>query len=153
MTLALLFSARPRLVWSRTRERYGWNWTVLIQSQGGYGAWEPAAMARLVNGQPGVTGWSEFGFSQVQMSKAEAGAPVPHGAAGPFVPVLGLRQHPGAAVQPPTTSGHPLAGKYQVELGAVTMRRGLGLHLGDQVADLAGYPPVHRWWAPSRCRP
>jgi hypothetical protein len=131
MTAALVFSASLGGLVSHP-ERYGWNWTVLIQSQGGYGAWEPAAMARLVNGQPGVTGWSEFGFSQLQMSKAEAGAPVPHGAAGPFVPVLGLRQHPGAAVGPPTTSGHPLAGEYQVELGTVTMRQ-LGLHLGDQV--------------------
>ena len=131
VTAALLFSASLGGLVSHP-EQYGWNWTVLIQSQGGYGAWEPAAMVRLVSGQPGVTGWSEFGFSQLQISKAEAGAPVPQGAAGPLVPVLGLLQHRGAAVGPPTTSGHPLAGEYQVEFGAITMRQ-LGLHLGDQV--------------------
>ncbi len=131
VTAALLFSASLGGLVTHP-DQYGWNWTVLIQSQGGYGAWEPAAMVRLVSGQPGVTGWSEFGFSQLQMSKAEAGAPVPQGAAGPLVPVLGLLQHLGAAVEPPTTSGHPLAGEYQVEFGAITMRQ-LGLHLGDQV--------------------
>jgi predicted lysophospholipase L1 biosynthesis ABC-type transport system permease subunit len=131
VTAALLFSASLGGLVSHP-EQYGWNWTVLIQSQGGYGAWEPTAMVHLVSGQPGVSGWSEFGFSQLQMSKAEAGAPVPQGAAGPLIPVLGLLQHLGAAVEPPTTSGHPLAGEYQVEFGAITMRQ-LGLHLGDQV--------------------
>jgi hypothetical protein len=131
VTAALLFSASLGGLVSHP-EQYGWNWTVLIQSQGGYGAWEPAAMVRLVSGQPGVTGWSEFGFSQLQMSKAEAGAPVPQGAVGPLIPVLGLLQHPGQPVEPPTTSGHPPAGEYQVEFGAITMRK-LGLHLGDQV--------------------
>jgi hypothetical protein len=129
---ALVFSASLGGLVSHP-ERYGWNWTLLIQSQGGWGGWtSPAALSGLVSHQPGVTGWSEFGFSQLQMAKAEAGAPVSRDAAGPIVPVLGLVQHPGAAVEPPTTSGHPLAGKYQLELGAVTMRQ-FGLHLGDQV--------------------
>jgi hypothetical protein len=128
---ALVFSASLGGLVSHP-EQYGWNWTLLIQSQGGWGAWAPTSMTGLVSGQPGVTGWSEFGFSQLQMAKAEADAPVPQGAAGPVVPVLGLLQHPGGAVEPPTTSGHPLAGEYQVELGAVTLRQ-LGLHLGDQV--------------------
>jgi FtsX-like permease family len=129
---ALVFSASLGSLVSHP-EQYGWNWTLLIQSQGGWGAWSsPAAMAGLVSHQPGVTGWSEFGFGQLPMAKAEAGAPAPQEAAGPLVPVLGLLQQPGGAVEPPTTSGHPLAGEYQVELGAVTMRQ-FGLHIGDQI--------------------
>jgi hypothetical protein len=128
---ALVFSASLGGLVSHPQQ-YGWNWTLLIQSQGGWGAWPTAAMTSLVNRQPGVTGWSEFGFSQLPMSRAKAGMPVRQEAAGPLVPVLGLLQHPGTAVEPPTTSGHPLAGEYQVELGAVTMRQ-LGLHIGDQV--------------------
>jgi hypothetical protein len=142
VTAALLFSASLGGLVSHP-EQYGWNWTVLIQSQGGYGAWEPAAMVRLVSGQPGVTGWSEFGSSQLQMSKTKAGAPMPQGAVGPLVPVLGLLQHPGAAVEPPTTSGHPLTGEYQVEFGAITMRQ-LGLHLGDRVRI---WPDTHLFTA------
>jgi hypothetical protein len=128
---ALVFSASLGGLVSHP-EQYGWNWTLLIQSQGGWGGWSTAAMTGLVSRQPGVTGWSEFGFSQLPMSRATAGVPVAQDAAGPLVPVLGLLQHPGAAVEPPTTSGHPLAGEYQVELGAVTMRQ-LRLHIGDQV--------------------
>ena len=127
---ALVFSASLGGLVSHP-EQYGWNWTLLMQSQGGWGAWSsPAAMAGLVSHQPGVTGWSEFGFGQLPMAKA--GAPAPQEAAGPLVPVLGLLQQPGGAVEPPTTSGHPLAGEYQVELGAVTMRQ-FGLHIGDQI--------------------
>jgi hypothetical protein len=128
---ALVFSASLGGLVSHP-EQYGWNWTLLIQSQGGWGAWTPAAMNSLVSQQPGVTGWSEFGFSQLQMARADPGAPAPSAAAGPLVPVLGLVTHPGGAVEPPTTSGHPLAGEYQLELGAVTMRQ-LGLRIGDQV--------------------
>ena len=128
---ALVFSASLGGLVSHPEE-YGWNWTLLIQSQGGWGAWTPAAMNSLVSHQPGVTGWSEFGFSQLPIARAEPGAPVAEAATSPLVPVLGLVQHPGRAVEPPTTSGHPLAGEYQVEFGAVTMRR-LGLHIGDQV--------------------
>jgi FtsX-like permease family len=131
VTAALVFSASLGGLVSHP-EQYGWNWTVLIQSQGGWGAWEPTAMARLVNGQPGVTGWSEFGFSQLDMTRAADGPQASQGAAGPLIPVLGLVQHPGQPVEPPTTSGHPLAGEYQVELGTVTLRQ-LGLHLGEQV--------------------
>jgi hypothetical protein len=128
---ALVFSASLGGLVSHP-EQYGWNWTLLIQSQGGWGGWAPGAMTGLVSRQPGVIGWSEFGFSQLPMSRATASVPVGQNAAAPLVPVLGLLQHPGVPVEPPTTSGHPLAGKYQVELGAVTMRQ-LGLHIGDQV--------------------
>src|SRR5215472_16827244 len=29
--------------------RYGWNWTLLMDDEGGYGSWPPAQMDRLVN--------------------------------------------------------------------------------------------------------
>ncbi len=98
--------------------RYGWNWTTLIQAQGGWGAWAPNQMISTMTHQSGLTGWSEFGFGQLVIDHQE-------------VPVLGLLPESGS-VQPPTTSGHVLAGSDQIELGAVTMRQ-LGVHIGDRV--------------------
>jgi hypothetical protein len=98
--------------------RYGWNWTLLMDTQGGYGSWPPSVMDKLVSGQPGVAGWSTFAFTQVPID-------------GQMVPVLGLTRHQGS-VQPPTTSGHPLDGPAQIELGASTLRQ-LGKRVGDTV--------------------
>jgi hypothetical protein len=86
---------------------YGWNWNVVIQTQAGYGSFTSGAMNRLINGQPAVAGWSEFGFGQLPID-------------GRVVPVLGIRRWLGS-VEPPTTSGHPLAGSGQIELGTVTL--------------------------------
>ena len=98
--------------------RYGWNWTLLMETQGGYGSWPVSQMDKLVNGQPGVTGWSTFGFTQVPVD-------------GQNVAALGLTRHLGS-VEPPTTSGHPISGPLQIELGTVTLRA-LGKHVGDTV--------------------
>ena len=98
--------------------RYGWNWTLLMDTQGGYGSWPVSQMDKLVNGQPGVIGWSTFGFTQVPID-------------GQNVPALGLTRHLGS-VQPPTTSGHLIGGPLQIELGTVTLRE-LGKHVGDTV--------------------
>jgi FtsX-like permease family len=112
--------------------RYGWNWTVLVQSAGGWGSWPYGPgdpLLKPMRNQPGLTGWSELGFGQVDIDNVE-------------VPAMGLETHPGQlTVEPPTTSGHPLAacnqandlpGCDQVELGTVTMRQ-LGLHVGDRI--------------------
>jgi ABC-type lipoprotein release transport system permease subunit len=98
--------------------RYGWNWDLLIDAEGGYGNWRPAVMDRLVGGQPGVTGWSQFGFTQVAIDRQE-------------VPVLGVQRELGS-VEPPTTAGHPIDGPGQIELGTSTLRQ-LGLRIGDKV--------------------
>jgi ABC-type lipoprotein release transport system permease subunit len=98
--------------------RYGWNWDLLIEAEGGYGTWPAPVMNRLVSGQPGVIAWSQFGFSQVAVDGQE-------------VPVMGLRRELGS-VEPPTTSGHPITGPGQVELGTATLRQ-LGKHIGDTV--------------------
>lgn len=103
--------------------RYGWNWTLLMETQGGYGSWPPSQMEKLVNGQPGVTAWSTFAFTQILIDNQE-------------VPVLGLTRHLGS-VQPPTTSGHPIRGPLQIELGTATLRQ-LGKHVGDTVTASAG---------------
>jgi hypothetical protein len=100
--------------------RYGWNWTLLVQADGGWGSWPAATMDKLVSRQPGVTGWSEFGFGQLAIRGTE-------------VPVMGLLQQAGLrTVEPPTTSGHPLSGPDQIELGTETMRQ-LGLGIGDHL--------------------
>jgi hypothetical protein len=103
--------------------RYGWNWTLLMDTQGGYGSWPPSQMDRLVSGQPGVTGWSTFAFTQIPVD-------------GQNVPVLGLTRHLGS-VEPPTTGGHPLAGPLQIELGITTLRQ-LGKRIGDTVTVGSG---------------
>ncbi|MGP8062368.1 MAG: FtsX-like permease family protein [Acidimicrobiales bacterium] len=128
-------------------DRYGWNWDVLIQNQGGYGNFlnsaNPASfqggdggLDRLVDARHGVTGWSTFGFTQLLID-------------GQTVPVLGLAIHRGS-VEPPTVSGRPIdaSGRYhlgtgpeqgsdQIELGATTLRQ-LGKHVGDTVTVGSG---------------
>jgi hypothetical protein len=128
-------------------DRYGWNWDVLIQNQGGYGAFVTSAnpasfhggdgeLDRLMASEHGVAGWSTFGFTQLSID-------------GQTVPVLGLATHKGA-VEPPTVAGRPLnaSGQYrfgnhptpvhaQIELGAATMRQ-LGTHVGDTVIVRSG---------------
>jgi hypothetical protein len=100
--------------------KYGWDWDLVIQSQGGWGSWPPGALDKPLANRPGVTGWAELGFAQLSIRGTE-------------VPAMGLLQHVAAhPVEPPTTSGHPLSGPDQVELGATTMRQ-LGLHLGDRL--------------------
>jgi ABC-type lipoprotein release transport system permease subunit len=107
--------------------RYGWNWQILIQAEGGYGNFTPGVMNRLVGGQPAVVAWSSFGFSQLMID-------------GRVVPALGLQRERGSA-QPPTTSGQPVSGNDQIELGAVTLRQ-LGQQIGDTV--LVGNRPYRR---------
>jgi hypothetical protein len=107
--------------------RFGWNWNVLIQAEGGYGNWYPATMNRLIEGHRDVTGWSSFGFGQLPVD-------------GTVIPVLGL-QHNRGSVEPPTTSGAPLTSNGQIELGSVTLRQ-LGKHVGDTV--LAGVRPYRQ---------
>jgi predicted lysophospholipase L1 biosynthesis ABC-type transport system permease subunit len=80
-------------------------------------------MDRLVSGQRGVTGWSTFAFTQMPID-------------GQTVPVLGLTRHLGS-VEPPTTSGHPIAGPQQIELGVATLRQ-LGKRIGDRVTVGSG---------------
>ena len=75
-------------------------------------------MDRLVGGQPGVTAWSQFGFSQVAVDGQE-------------IPVMGLQRDRGS-VEPPTTSGRPMTGPGQIELGTATLHQ-LGKHVGDTV--------------------
>jgi hypothetical protein len=98
--------------------RYGWNWQILIQAEGGYGNFTPGVMNRLVGGQRAVAAWSSFGFSQLMIDDR-------------VVPVLGLQRNRGS-IEPPTTSGQPITDNGQIELGAVTLRQ-LGKKIGDTV--------------------
>lgn len=107
--------------------RYGWNWQILIQAEGGYGNFTPGVMNRLVGGQPAVAAWSSFGFSQLTIDNR-------------VVPVLGVQRDRGS-VEPPTSSGQAITDNGQIELGAVTLRQ-LGKKIGDTV--LVGRPPYRR---------
>ena len=112
--------------------RYGWNWQLMLQSSGGWGSWPPGAVTKEVAKQPGVLGWSELGFGQLNLTPAGLRDTTE-------VPVMGLQTYGAKKVEPPTTSGRPLAGANQIELGAVTMRQ-LGLHVGERV--MAGQDPT-----------
>ena len=132
--------------------RYGWNWSVLMQSQGGYGSFLPNDVnaTTIGNGDgpldgflastPGISGWSTFGFTQLLID-------------GQQVPVLGLATH-GGDVEPPTVVGHHLSdteaeaigsaaavGPDGIELGLSTLRQ-LGKQIGDQVE--VGTGPTQR---------
>ena len=107
--------------------RYGWDWDIAIQSQGGYGLFLPGVMSRLISGQRPVAGWSEFSFGQLPID-------------GQVVPVMGVRRDLGT-VQPPTTSGRPMGSGDQIELGNATLRE-LGKNIGDTVRF--GRPPFTR---------
>jgi hypothetical protein len=105
--------------------RYGWNWNVAVQATGGWGTFTPGWLNKIVKGQKGVQGWSQFGFGQLSIDGSE-------------IPAMGLETEPGrVVVEPPTTAGHPLGGGDQIELGTLTMRQ-LGVHIGSTVR-VAGY--------------
>jgi hypothetical protein len=107
--------------------RYGWNWDVIIQAQGGYGSFNPAIVTRVMRRQPAVAAWSEFAFVQLSVD-------------GQDLPVMGVQPRVGT-VEPPTVSGRPLQGRDQIELGARTLAA-LGKKVGDTVR--IGTPPYTR---------
>ena len=98
--------------------RYGWNWNVIIQAEGGYGSLDPAIVTRVMRGQHAVRAWSEFAFTQLSVN-------------GQVLPVIGVQPRVGT-VAPPTISGQPLHGPDQIELGAGTLAE-LGKKVGDTV--------------------
>lgn len=122
LVMSLVFSASLTGLASHPSD-YGWNWSTLLQAQGGWGAWEPNAITAAFAHQPDVTGWSQFGFGQLTIDHSE-------------VPVMGVQRELGT-VQPPTTSGHAINGPDQIELGSVTMRN-LGVHVGSTVQVASG---------------
>ena len=124
-------------------ERYGWNWNVLLQNEGGYGSFLPQDVnaTTLGNGEgtldhlmahtPGIRGWSTFGFTQLAVD-------------GQQIPVLGVATH-GGDVEPPTVDGQSLTGTRalpiaanprldpgQIEIGELTLQQ-LGKSIGDTV--------------------
>ena len=133
-------------------DRYGWNWGVLVENQGGYGGFLPDQVtpATLGDGDgpldqemstiPDIKGWSTFGFTQLPID-------------GQVIPVLGLATHRGA-VEPPTVDGQSLSDTQpqeilanpdlapnQIEVGTVTLQQ-LGKSVGDSVR--AGTGPTAR---------
>jgi FtsX-like permease family len=98
--------------------RYGWNWDIAIQTQGGFSAFIPGRLKKLISGQHAVAGWSELAFAQLPID-------------GRIFPVMGIRHHLDQ-VQPLTISGQPLSAGNQIELGETTLRD-LGKKIGDTV--------------------
>jgi hypothetical protein len=96
---------------------YGWNWTADIDGGGGLGDIPAHNVARLLNADPLVGGWTGVYFSTLQID-------------GMNVPVLGGSPH--ASVGPPLLSGRAFAKSNQVVLGATTLAQ-LHKHVGDTV--------------------
>jgi len=128
--------------------RYGWNWDLLMENDGGYGSYLPANVTlatigdgvgdldQVMAGAPGVRAWSTFGFAQLPVD-------------GKVVPVLGVATHKGL-VEPPTVSGRRLtdtepasvvgadsSGPDEIELGVATLRE-LGVHVGGRAVVGSG---------------
>jgi hypothetical protein len=124
-------------------ERYGWNWNVLLQNEGGYGSFLPqdvnattlgngeGSLDQLMARTPGIRGWSTFGFTQLAVD-------------GQQIPVLGVATH-GGDVEPPTADGQSLTGTRalqiaanprldpdQIEIGELTLKQ-LDKSIGDTV--------------------
>jgi hypothetical protein len=103
--------------------RYGWNWTLLMDTRGrvrqlatradGQARQRPAGGHRLVD-------LRVHADPHRRPDRARTGAD----------PALG-------SVAPPTTSGHPIAGPGQIELGVATLRQ-LGKRVGDTVTVGSG---------------
>jgi MacB-like periplasmic core domain/FtsX-like permease family len=85
---------------------YGWNWTDEINGGGGLGDIPAHDVARELDADPLVGGWTGVYFSTLQID-------------GMNVPVMG--GSPNAAVGPPLLSGHDFDGVNQVVLGASTL--------------------------------
>jgi predicted lysophospholipase L1 biosynthesis ABC-type transport system permease subunit len=96
---------------------YGWNWSDEINGGGGLGDIPAQNVARLLNADPLVGGWTGVYFSTLQLD-------------GLNVPVLG--GSPNATVGPPLLSGHAFDGVNQVVLGASTLAQ-LHKHVGETV--------------------
>jgi ABC-type antimicrobial peptide transport system permease subunit len=96
---------------------YGWNWSDEINGGGGLGDIPAHNVARLLDADPSVGGWTGVYFSTLQID-------------GMNVPVMG--GSPNAAVGPPLLSGHSFDGVDQVVLGAGTLAQ-LHKHVGDTV--------------------
>jgi len=96
---------------------YGWNWSDEINGGGGLGDIPAHNVARLLDADPLVGGWTGVYFSTLQIN-------------GVNVPVLG--GSPDAAVGPPLLSGHAFDGVNQVVLGASTLAQ-LHKRVGETV--------------------
>jgi predicted lysophospholipase L1 biosynthesis ABC-type transport system permease subunit len=96
---------------------YGWNWSDEINGGGGLGDIPAHNVARQLNADPLVGGWTGVYFSTLQID-------------GLNVPVLG--GSPNAAVGPPLLSGHAFDAANEVVLGATTLAE-LHERVGDTV--------------------
>ena len=106
---------------------YGWNWSDEINGGGGLGDIPAQGVARLLDADRLVGGWTGVYFSTLQID-------------GMNVPVMGGSPH--ASVGPPLLSGHAFDGVDQVVLGASTLVQ-LHKHVGDTVTvDAAGTGPT-----------
>jgi ABC-type lipoprotein release transport system permease subunit len=104
---------------------YGWNWDYAVQSADGYGPIPNAVTASLAS-DPEVTAWSGVWFATLQLDGIQVPA---------------LLAYPGAPVGPPITSGHALASRDQIVLGAATLAA-LHQHLGGSVFLQDGRRPI-----------
>ena len=93
LAMSFVFSSSLTSLADHPRD-YGWKWTTLVQAQGGWGLWAPDDIAAALAHQPGVTGWSQFGFGQLTIDHSE-------------VPVMGVQQAAPARCSHPPPAATP----------------------------------------------
>jgi hypothetical protein len=103
---------------------YGWNWNYELSGGGGVGNVPQVLVAKALDHDPDVAGWSDAYFGEAEVD-------------GLAVPAFGGSTN--SSVGPPQLSGHALAGRGQVVLGAATLAQ-LHKHLGDSVSMNTGAP-------------
>ena len=89
--------------------RYGWNWNVIIQAEGGYGSFNPAIVNRVMHGQRAVRG-----LVGVRVHPAQRGRPGPPGDRDPAPGGHGRAAdhlRPAAARPGPDRAGHGNPGR------------------------------------------
>jgi hypothetical protein len=106
---------------------YGWNWNYALIGGGGPGDIPGPQSATLLDHDPSVDAWSGYWFGTLEIE-------------GVNVPVLGGT--PGAAVKPPTLTGHGLDGPGQIVLGPGTLAQ-IHKSIGDVVTARYGTTTPH----------
>ena len=119
VTATVTFGASLRTLVSHPA-LYGWNWTYEITTSGG-GSNIPTTADRALRSDPDIAAFSGVYFDSLQVD-------------GRTVPIMGGQA--GAPVGPPILSGHTLAARDQIVLGATTLAE-LHKRVGDVVT--AGY--------------
>lgn len=116
LVASLVFGTSLRSLVDRP-QLYGWDWDLTVLDESGYGNIDVEEAATILEGDPGVAGWSSAYFKSIELEGIE-------------VPVIGMQ--PDAPVTPPLLAGRAVQAANEIVLGRDTLHV-LGKRLGDTV--------------------